>query len=512
MWKLVLAGVKLNKDFDKKVVDSKIHQIERHFHARESSRHSGATDLPFWPLEDRIAAVIGRLSSLVFASLCLAHTNSPPLHTLTFSLSQATGQWSSQPRFLRSGKMTTRRTTHRVMCQCLQHRVVATQKKLTSKPSKADQVLTYLKNSVSTCLGQPVTSVFLLHSGLHACHLLQDKVATEIHNENRVYKKQLIGLLAKVKQKGKKQPNSPACWAHMNSCCSVDCSTKQLCFIQMVGASPEEVDAMGKEWEMVRHWWQISLVEYAGRPSVPLCCSMCAHFSSSWTSPGSCWLRFWHIWIHGRNCIWHKFIHTFPSSWRQNGYGRIFDWQTTGCSIMTHLCSSVDLPPRLRQWWLTTQVGHPGTLLLTQRACLQTCQTSEKSQYVPHIFNFVTSWNTHLKLRCSSSNNVHVLTLNLSWSVHRVGACHSCAPSTWEESPVCPAWTCGGCRTICHIWHSCILLQLWVTFSQKRCLRIVRVSHILIVLHLSGAWWSGEHSSTGTHGSSLVHSWVHACK
>ncbi len=74
-------------------------------------------------------------------------------------------------------------------------------KKLISKTNQADKVLTYLKASVSmyqlvgachfcvivtiTFLGDPVLSV-------------QDEAAKEMHKENKVMKKQLIGLLAKV--------------------------------------------------------------------------------------------------------------------------------------------------------------------------------------------------------------------------------------------------------------------------------------------------------------------------
>lgn len=73
-------------------------------------------------------------------------------------------------------------------------------KKLSAKPSKTDQVLTYLKASVSTLAEKPHSFPLLCCFTSYAFHAgppLQDKAAAELHNENRVYKKQLIGLLAR---------------------------------------------------------------------------------------------------------------------------------------------------------------------------------------------------------------------------------------------------------------------------------------------------------------------------
>lgn len=116
---------------------------------------------------------------------------------------------------------------------------VVTNKKLTSKPSRTDQVLTYLKALVCTSGSKRkwLTLLLTCHSGVHACCLLQDKVAAEIHNENRVYKKQLIGLLAKVQHISMHEVLSSSL---------VPFVQYQLCCIQMVGASPDEVEAMGK--------------------------------------------------------------------------------------------------------------------------------------------------------------------------------------------------------------------------------------------------------------------------
>ncbi len=44
---------------NKKQVDDKLYHIERCFKARESACHSGAADQSDWPLEERIAQILG---------------------------------------------------------------------------------------------------------------------------------------------------------------------------------------------------------------------------------------------------------------------------------------------------------------------------------------------------------------------------------------------------------------------------------------------------------------------
>lgn len=76
-------------------------------------------------------------------------------------------------------------------------------KKLTCKMNQSDRVLAYLKASVSTRHREvPLTLLILVGCLIlisDAQHVtLQDKAAQEAQKENNMYKRQLIGLLAKV--------------------------------------------------------------------------------------------------------------------------------------------------------------------------------------------------------------------------------------------------------------------------------------------------------------------------
>ncbi len=68
---------------------------------------------------------------------------------------------------------------------------------------------------------------------------VQDKAAEEKHKENLIYKRQLIGLLAKVN-------SCTEMCTHGVLSSSSSAFLAQLCSMQMVGVTPEEVDAMGK--------------------------------------------------------------------------------------------------------------------------------------------------------------------------------------------------------------------------------------------------------------------------
>ncbi len=199
---ITFAGIRLNHEFDRKVVDSKIHQIERRFRTRENLRHSGATDLPFWPLEDQIALVLGLTIAVTWWSSQEIRTPSPTKTTDVFFLSRWQTHDQARHHFFFSfwgeqGKQHTGKNSSQVTEPLPSTSGVS--KKLTAKPSKTDQVLTYLKASVSI-LSRSFRGFCSQFSilGIHACCLMQDKAAADMHKENRTYKKQLIGLLAKV--------------------------------------------------------------------------------------------------------------------------------------------------------------------------------------------------------------------------------------------------------------------------------------------------------------------------
>ncbi len=105
---------------------------------------------------------------------------------------------------------------------------VSSTKKLSGKTNKTDQVLTYLKASMSCELWavhmhNHVLLFFVSSNQTHACVAPQDKAAADMHSENRIYKRQLIGLLAKV--------NVLCSDAGMTSSllCSLELSYTQLC-------------------------------------------------------------------------------------------------------------------------------------------------------------------------------------------------------------------------------------------------------------------------------------------
>ncbi len=79
---------------------------------------------------------------------------------------------------------------------------------------------------------------------------MQDKAAAQMHNENKIFKKQLIGLLAKVLYV---QQRFDFGWYHM-----VQHVLHVHVSIQMVGASAEEVEVMGKDsWDGEKHFCQV---------------------------------------------------------------------------------------------------------------------------------------------------------------------------------------------------------------------------------------------------------------
>ncbi len=75
-------------------------------------------------------------------------------------------------------------------------------KKLSCKTNQSDRVLAYLKASVSTCCLNVQLSVSSLDCLISMSEghkiTLQDKAAADTQKQNNMYKRQLIGLLAKV--------------------------------------------------------------------------------------------------------------------------------------------------------------------------------------------------------------------------------------------------------------------------------------------------------------------------
>ncbi len=55
------SDTKMSSALDRKQIDDKIWQIEKHFRSRELNRASGSADLHTWELEERVAAVLGWL-------------------------------------------------------------------------------------------------------------------------------------------------------------------------------------------------------------------------------------------------------------------------------------------------------------------------------------------------------------------------------------------------------------------------------------------------------------------
>ncbi len=196
----------------------------------------------------------------------------------------------------------------------------------------------------------------------HACVPLQDKAAEAIHNKNRIYKRQLIGLLAKVMTFAQKhlcmhEVRAFLFWKQFASC-----------VIQMVGATPEEVEAMGKEQWTGDHFVHATWHLAKGLLSTQL---LMSKFCSCWRFQGKFWQRYAAIWTLSCVCTsqWH--INTSPSLWTTNCCGHTSISPATGCTTMIHLCSYDSLVPKSWASHSDTQAGCPDTLCHTlKQVCL----------------------------------------------------------------------------------------------------------------------------------------------
>ena len=62
---VLFADTHLDLDINRKQVDDKVYHMERRFKSRKAARYSGAADQSYWPMEDRVAAVCGKLKCIV---------------------------------------------------------------------------------------------------------------------------------------------------------------------------------------------------------------------------------------------------------------------------------------------------------------------------------------------------------------------------------------------------------------------------------------------------------------
>ncbi len=126
-------------------MDSKIRQIERRFRSRESSHHSGATDLHVWPMEDRVTAVIGNIPvSLGMATSEFMLTGSPFAGQRPMIKPDTISSFCTEENKENQMKQDTDSNASR---DVLMPSTSGT-KKLSSKSMKMDQVISYLTKSV----------------------------------------------------------------------------------------------------------------------------------------------------------------------------------------------------------------------------------------------------------------------------------------------------------------------------------------------------------------------------
>ncbi len=199
----------MSSALDRKQIDDKIRQIEKCFHGREVNRASGSADLHTWELEEWVATVLGWLC----LSVLLKTVKKPPLpqNNVLSCCHHAGGRPMIQPDTISSlaadDKVPETSSAPSSQPSSVQDAVVPSTsgsqgKKLSCKTNQSDHVLAYLKASVSTCCLDVQLSVssldcLILMSEAHEI-TLQDKAAADAQKQNNMYKRQLIGLLAKV--------------------------------------------------------------------------------------------------------------------------------------------------------------------------------------------------------------------------------------------------------------------------------------------------------------------------
>ena len=167
--------------------------------------HVTAADQSDWPLEERIVPILGAKNNYLQLNSCISKYMSLTkkktllifyiwqVHAL---LSNLTPSAASGPPDTQRAKKRISHLSHPKMQLCLP----AWRSYLQESPNQTKCWHTWRNWWVHT--GFSRTWQLLAHciSGCHTCVLLnQDEAAKEMHNENKVMKKQLIGLLAKVK-------------------------------------------------------------------------------------------------------------------------------------------------------------------------------------------------------------------------------------------------------------------------------------------------------------------------
>ncbi len=178
---------------------------------------------------------------------------------------------------------------------------------------------------------------------------------------------------------------------------------------------------------------------------------------------------------------------------------------------MTLSASSVSLATKLSRLWSSTLVECPGTLCHMQRQVWPKCQIWSHCLYYHHTFRFVTFCVEHPMCKNCDSWVAQGSMLILFW--------HALRRWTWryaylicKELLCCPAWTFGLCPNMCHMCRTCTLTLSWATSSRKRSSTTVRVWHILIALHLTGAFLSGGNSCRDMPGFSWARNCMQSCE